>query len=309
MARRSWQLAGWAIAAAVTPATAHAQDGNFGAGSILTNRVCQNGVGDCVLGPRIFTQYAGGLGQGLSSSATNENGLGASGYTEVTFGEGYLPTIKVLSQSGPTTRTGAAAAAFRTFVYSGAATINLALSASIHYISSGDDGIPGEEVGLGGMNVNLAILPTSALPTFGSTGAEIINSSGIGYGGCEAGEIAGTYRGSGGTSGDVRTTVTLTTTCTGGAITLHTGDAFVVYAGLQGISNRGGSLDATHTFTVAYDPINTVFADTGQSVGSAFFQQNIAAVPEPASWAMMIGGFGLVGGAVRRRRAAPVLVV
>lgn len=28
-------------------------------------------------------------------------------------------------------------------------------------------------------------------------------------------------------------------------------------------------------------------------------------VPEPASWAMLIAGFGLVGGALRRRRAAP----
>lgn len=28
----------------------------------------------------------------------------------------------------------------------------------------------------------------------------------------------------------------------------------------------------------------------------------LAAVPEPASWAMMLGGFGIVGGALRRRR-------
>jgi hypothetical protein len=28
------------------------------------------------------------------------------------------------------------------------------------------------------------------------------------------------------------------------------------------------------------------------------------AVPEPATWAMMIGGFGLVGGALRRRARA-----
>jgi hypothetical protein len=27
-------------------------------------------------------------------------------------------------------------------------------------------------------------------------------------------------------------------------------------------------------------------------------------VPEPASWAMMIAGFGLIGGAMRRRAAA-----
>ncbi|RYF07394.1 MAG: PEP-CTERM sorting domain-containing protein, partial [Oxalobacteraceae bacterium] len=27
------------------------------------------------------------------------------------------------------------------------------------------------------------------------------------------------------------------------------------------------------------------------------------ALPEPASWALMIGGFGMVGGTLRRRRA------
>lgn len=32
-----------------------------------------------------------------------------------------------------------------------------------------------------------------------------------------------------------------------------------------------------------------------------------AAVPEPASWALMIGGFGLVGAAIRRRPARPAL--
>jgi hypothetical protein len=29
-------------------------------------------------------------------------------------------------------------------------------------------------------------------------------------------------------------------------------------------------------------------------------------VPEPASWAMMVGGFGLLGAAIRRRRANAV---
>ena len=29
---------------------------------------------------------------------------------------------------------------------------------------------------------------------------------------------------------------------------------------------------------------------------------SVGAVPEPATWAMMIVGFGLVGGALRRRR-------
>ena len=33
---------------------------------------------------------------------------------------------------------------------------------------------------------------------------------------------------------------------------------------------------------------------------------SVASVPEPASWALMIGGFGLTGAALRRRRAARV---
>jgi hypothetical protein len=31
---------------------------------------------------------------------------------------------------------------------------------------------------------------------------------------------------------------------------------------------------------------------------------DVGAVPEPATWAMMIGGFGMVGGAMRRRRVS-----
>ena len=34
----------------------------------------------------------------------------------------------------------------------------------------------------------------------------------------------------------------------------------------------------------------------------------VASVPEPASWTMMIGGFGLIGGALRRKKAAERLV-
>jgi hypothetical protein len=42
----------------------------------------------------------------------------------------------------------------------------------------------------------------------------------------------------------------------------------------------------------------TVYAKLGDGAG---------AVPEPASWAMMLGGFGLVGGAMRRRKAQVAL--
>jgi choice-of-anchor C domain-containing protein len=42
-------------------------------------------------------------------------------------------------------------------------------------------------------------------------------------------------------------------------------------------------------------------ASGGCCFGPALDNVSIAAVPEPASWAMMIGGFGLLGAALRRR--------
>jgi hypothetical protein len=65
-------------------------------------------------------------------------------------------------------------------------------------------------------------------------------------------------------------------------------------------------------FSIALTAINSVLArpSTSSSLRSFYasasgnFSANF--VPEPASWAMMLAGFGLVGAAVRRRRSAVV---
>lgn len=43
---------------------------------------------------------------------------------------------------------------------------------------------------------------------------------------------------------------------------------------------------------------------TDAGAGGVFFDSMSVAVPEPATWAMMIGGFGLAGAVLRRRRLA-----
>lgn len=50
----------------------------------------------------------------------------------------------------------------------------------------------------------------------------------------------------------------------------------------------------------------TAFLSPYGSGGGAARLVSAGAVPEPASWALMLGGFGLVGGAMRSRRKATV---
>lgn len=54
------------------------------------------------------------------------------------------------------------------------------------------------------------------------------------------------------------------------------------------------------------DPANIIYSNAFNVVYDATFSATIeaAAVPEPASWAIMVGGFGLVGAAMRRRKLA-----
>ena len=63
-----------------------------------------------------------------------------------------------------------------------------------------------------------------------------------------------------------------------------------VYVGFEDLYG-GGDLD--------YDDLRFVFTNVGGG--------EVGGIPEPATWAMLITGFGLVGMAARRRRPASVL--
>jgi choice-of-anchor C domain-containing protein len=58
-----------------------------------------------------------------------------------------------------------------------------------------------------------------------------------------------------------------------------------------------GATGASTILSFASDP-----ATSGGAFGAALDNVSIAAVPEPATWMMLILGFGLVGGAMRRRK-------
>jgi hypothetical protein len=73
------------------------------------------------------------------------------------------------------------------------------------------------------------------------------------------------------------------------------------------INNNGGTVAGARaaflaglTSGRAYYNLHTAAFPGGEIRGNL----TLSAVPEPASWAMMIGGFGLVGASLRRRREA-----
>lgn len=298
-------LAGVASAALCVfalPGTASAAS-TYGASGIFTNRPCPPGATSCV-GPRNFVQYLGGMSSEFSASANGIPG-GASTAAAVSFGDGYLPQIKAASTAGAETRTGASVVAFRSFTYEGDAAIDLAFEGVLHYFTSGDQE-GGEIAGDGLLNAKLTVLPLSAIAHYNaSTDAlALIGDTSVYEADCGSGALASASANSNGQSGgEYNVSLGITQGCDGNALTIQKGDSFVLVALLQSISNRSGFINAMNTFTVQYDEENTVYTGTTEKVGLAALQQTVnGAVPEPGTWALMIGGFAGVGAALRRRR-------
>ena len=79
--------------------------------------------------------------------------------------------------------------------------------------------------------------------------------------------------------------------------TTPTSDAWTTY---------GASFTATGTSGVlAFSTANNA-GDNDSGLDNVRITGEVAAVPEPASWALMLAGFGAIGGAMRSRRKAAV---
>lgn len=95
----------------------------------------------------------------------------------------------------------------------------------------------------------------------------------------------------------------------GTSLFLTSGKSYDIFAAFNLIAVPGtltGSLtmDSLNTSTIGFDaPGGTFTSQSGQFLGLA----QTAAVPEPATWAMLIAGFGLAGAALRRRTALSIV--
>lgn len=283
----------------------------FGSAGIITQRACNavSAATDCIVtGAKTTNFLNGGMSSGVAASFSN---AAKSGALEATFGAGYLPQLRVGSSSVGDTRDGATVMAFRSFTYTGTQDIDFALNGALHYVNSGDSqGFvggtdQGNAYGEGELNVILGLFSVNVLNGLspGTPGGDLFGTV-MGDPECDNGAAAGGgYNSLGQGAGEHFATISLTQTCSGGAITLHHGDQFVVAAVMQAFSNRTGFIDAMHTFTVELDPEHTYLAGTQTLVDPGVLGRSLnGAVPEPATWGLMTLGFGAVGGMVRSRR-------
>jgi hypothetical protein len=184
----------------------------------------------------------------------------------------------------------------------------VALTGSLHIVDSSTSGVPDDNSDPlnpvnGGIFPNGAIgvayvgvWDTSILASFTDTQSIFDNLflAPCGTAGVLATGMINQNLGGGGTTLNATTSA-----CSGGgALTLTPGETILVVAGMQLPVNRGGFVDASHTFTTADLGINAADLHSGES---------ILGVPEPTTWALMLTGFLGLGTALRRRRAAPAI--
>ena len=102
--------------------------------------------------------------------------------------------------------------------------------------------------------------------------------------------------------GSLDTFNTLLLSFSDGTSTLYTGGQ--ITGGTTSMVDSGSQTDTTTNGVVSYTaaPGQQIIGATFASTGNSFEFDNLASgVPEPAAWGMMILGFALVGGALRRR--------
>jgi hypothetical protein len=311
--------AGVAVISAAHGASAQAA---FGSAALGTYRECagQTVCDGAQPGQTIIaTNISGG---GSSTSNLNFTLNGGTGYTalgapvtlpndptshvsgSVTFGAEDLPVLRSLSYSGATDRMNINEFGYQSYTNNGptATLFNVEGDLHIDSFNGTPDGVyaggaiavsylavwdPSLIAGLGPNPSAVSLINNVFLPSCGTAGVLAANTTATNL-------VTGVTPNSptlSGTTGSCNNS-----TSTSDALMLAPGQTVLVVAGLQLPTNRDGGIDATSTFTTSF----TQDVNTQELVSGS---QELA-VPEPATWALLIGGFGLTGAVLRRRRTA-----
>lgn len=281
---------------------------SVGSASFATQRNCTRVTGSQVCdgtgpGQRIAnSQYGGGAGVGGLNMFEPQPGNFA--WSDVRFtGPLDLPTIRAATQAGGDVRMNINSFAFQSYTWSGAAPADFSITGALHIVDSGTSPLGGGFPGGSIFTSYVGIWDPSTIAGL-TTPQELFSN--LFYAACGTPGVLGVGSNTGVLTGGEATFTATTAACGAGSLTLNPGQSVLVVVGLQLPVNRGGFVDASHTFNTRLGdnlaPEQKTVLTT--SLQSAISQGAVVTgVPEPASWAMLIVGFGLTGAAMRRRRA------
>lgn len=291
--------AGFALACA---ASAQAATPAYGSAVYLTARDCSSKTSTqaCSGSSTSLTYqgYAGGPNQGSTVFVGSPSGT--FGQSDITFGSGALPEIRQADAAFDNLRVNVNAFAYNSFTYEGDAATELSYAGDLHIV--GSSGAPlGDPNLAGGAGYFTWIAIWDPSLASGFTSAFQAIADGYGDYDCSTPGVLGFGYAQGALSGGEQSIHIATQGCSGSPVMINPGQTVLAAAWLQTPVNRGGWVDASHTFTMGYDPALSaeVRANLSESMVPGF-----SGVPEPSTWAVMILGFGLVGAMARRRGAS-----
>ncbi len=266
---------------------------------------------------------AGGSGKAATSTMIAAGtGVGSNAYGSATFGGFGLPEIKASATAVGAVRISTFVAAYQSYTYNGEDDFDLLLNATFHIDGSSTDGADGTHPGGAIASAGFAIWDADDFfaysdPYFAGDGGfsapAALYNQGMLFGTFQCEDFAAyadpvdlphgarATNWNGKTLSGGETSIgTSQQNCEEETLTISKGDQFVIAAYAQVVTNRDGFVDATGTFNVNFDP---AMGEANIAAFQSGVQLGLSPVPEPASWAMMIVGFGAIGGAARRSRS------
>ncbi len=247
-------------------------------------------------GQNIFASlYGGGIGVGGLTDFNLRDGSFAR--ADIAFGALDLPEIRAETLAVGNVRTNINAFGFKAFEYTGAAPALFTLTGALHIVDSSTNATDGALPGGAIYSSYVAIWDPTILTGL-LTPQDLFSA--LFYAPCGTAGVLGVFNGGGALPGGEATFTGTTTECSPGSLLLAPGQQVLAVAGVQLPVNRGGFADSTATFVTRLG--DDLSVEQQLVLVNALVSGN-SLVPEPASWAMLIAGFGLVGAVMRRRVA------
>jgi PEP-CTERM motif len=294
-----WAVAPAAVALAVLAGgSASAAKPTHGAQALASLHRCTplpTGGGCPAFNSALKIQVVGGPGaDSAAASVTANPGSAQDGSfakASAGFGDLSLPVLHAqVDAVGSDSRMNGTAEAFETYTYQGAGPSPFSIAGTLQFEDSSVGSADVIAAGSGGYQLYIGIYAASQFTGIGS------------FGQCGAAGVLGSYLtpGIGTLQGGAFSVPVATQSCGGGPIMLTPGEQVVIDTAFILITNRGGFADASHSFTTFFDPA------LGEDVTSDL-RSNLSAagIPEPATWALMLAGFGLAGAGLRTARRGP----